>query len=457
MNRQSGVLSPGLCALYVAPTIPAYLLIIPMYIVQGVYAKHYGIALTTLAAIGLISRLLDIISDPLVGHLSDRYHARHGTRLPFMLCGGAGLLVCGYFLFNPPELITPFYFGCWFVGIYTAFTLFEIPHASWPSDYSTDSDVTTQLFSYRVFANYAALVIFYSIPMLPVFETEEINPEKLRLAFAVALLLAIPCFIKVLVTPSLGTTVRVRPVGKKTAKGISSIEKLKIIAKNRVLLLFLSAYVCTIFSIQMWYGLAFIYIDVYLGMGEAFAKIFFLAFVIGLVLTPVWHRIILRFGKKASWVTASILSIASYAYTGTLEPGETTFSQLLLLKTVQSAGLIGMTILAPAWLADIIDYSSWKYRTEKSSGVYFSLKVFSEKLGYAGGPALALMIVGFGGFDATALVQTDLAIASLKFAIVWMPITISLLGLLLMAFNPINHKRHATVAKYLGRRLARGQ
>ena len=47
-------------------------------IVQGIYAKYFGLALTTIAAVVLLVRISDAITDPLIGYLSDRYQDRYG-------------------------------------------------------------------------------------------------------------------------------------------------------------------------------------------------------------------------------------------------------------------------------------------------------------------------------------------------------------------------------------------
>ena len=63
-----------------APSVGMVFLTAPMSIVQGVYAKYFGVPLTTLAGILLLCRLFDAFSDPLMGYFSDRYRARTGTR-----------------------------------------------------------------------------------------------------------------------------------------------------------------------------------------------------------------------------------------------------------------------------------------------------------------------------------------------------------------------------------------
>ena len=112
-------------ARYALPTSTTASLLAPIAIVQGIYAKHYGLSLEGLALIFLCSRMFDAITDPLIGYLSDRYHQKHGTRKPFMLIGGLLFVVSAWFLYVPPESPSLFYFFIWFVVFYLAWTLFE--------------------------------------------------------------------------------------------------------------------------------------------------------------------------------------------------------------------------------------------------------------------------------------------------------------------------------------------
>lgn len=434
---------------YALPIVPVYMMLIPMYIIQGIYAKYYGIALTSLAAIGLVSRLLDAVSDPLVGYWSDRYYVKYGSRKPFIVIGGLGVLVCAYFIYLPPDQVSVLYCAIWFIAIYTAFTVFEIPHVSWPCDLSPDSSNRTRLFSYRVFANYCGLIVFYGIPLLPFFVSSEMTPDTLAFSFYVAALLMVPCLIQALRrVPNGNHRPEMEPLPKaQAAMGIK--QTLHIIVSNTPFLLFLLAFVCSMFGAYMWIGLIFIYVDVHLGMGEQFAKMFFVAFIAALLMTPLWHRIIVRFGNKKAWMVGALLSIGSLILTGMLEVGNTSFAQLITLKIMQTCGLVCMGIVVPSMLSDIVDYSRWKSGSDTHTASYFSIKVFFDKVILAAGPALALAITGWGGFDATAAVNSETAIASLKLAIVWIPLAVSCCSLLFVALSPINQRRHRIITQRL--------
>jgi len=448
-NQQIGILQS---ISYALPVAAVHVLITPMNIIQGIYAKHYGLALTTLASIMLLSRFIDAISDPIIGYLSDRYRVKHGTRKPFIVAGGLAILMSGYFLYVPAGDVTTFYAGFWIITFYIAFTLFEIPHLTWPCDITTDSVDRTKLYSYRVFAGYIGLVLFYGTPLLPLFESNAITPETLEVSYFLVALLTIPLLL---------LAVRKVPDGKPnqdlaTQESLTSRASLRElfrgIRENKPFLLFLCASACGGLSTGMWYGLIYIYVDAYLGMSEQFAQLFLLAFVVGLIVTPVWYRVALYAGKKITWMLAVCLMIFSYVFTGFLEAGEASFIQLLVLKTFQTCGFVCINIVTVAMLSEIVDYGQWKTGREERAS-YFSANVLLGKTCIASGMALGLAMAGWWGFDVSANIHSSESIAGLKLAIAWIPAALAALSQIFIAFSPINEHRHGLVRAKLDARM----
>ena len=198
-NRDSST-TLSLCVTYSAPHITTLWLIAPVAIIQGIYAKYYGLSLTTIAAIVLAARLFDAISDPLIGYYIDRYHRRTGTRKPFMLAGGLCFIVSSYFLYVPSDFgssgiqaeISATYFAFWFICFYLAWTLFEIPHIAWAGELAPTSQDKTKIYSVRSIAGNFGLLLFYTIPLLPFFETRDITPNTLRVSVITASTLMLP-------------------------------------------------------------------------------------------------------------------------------------------------------------------------------------------------------------------------------------------------------------------------
>ena len=439
---------------YATPLVAVSMLVTPMAIIQGIYAKHYGIALSTLALIVLASRIFDAISDPVVGFLSDRYRQKHGTRKPFIVGGTLLLFVAGYFLYIPPDQVSTAYATGWFIAFYAAYTLFQIPHITWPCDISKDSADRARLYSYRVMAYYCGLVLFYCIPLLPIFPTQEITPNTLKIGFFVSAALALPFLFQSM--RSVPTGIPPMPLEKVPLQSRSRLFRslFKEVCNNKPFLIFAAAFLLAGFSSGMWSGLIYIYVDAYLGMGEQFAKMFLAAFVIGIVFAPLWRRLVKQIGKKKVFALSMTMMVASYLFTSTLNPGGVSFTQLLLLKVLNTTAIVGTLTVAPAMLADIVDYAYLKVGIERSA-TYFSIKVFLEKTAIALGAALALGLAGWSGFAVTNTHFTPEAVMGLMMAMVWIPTVFGSLSILFIVLTPINERRHSIIKRRLDARLKR--
>ena len=132
---------------YGGPSVGLVFLVSPMGVIQGIYAKYFGLSLSVIAGVLLLSRIFDAVIDPLIGYASDRYRVRTGTRKPFVLVGSLGLIVCSYFLFVPPDNVTVAYFTFWLMAFYVASTLKQIPLMAWGGEITAEPKQRTALFA----------------------------------------------------------------------------------------------------------------------------------------------------------------------------------------------------------------------------------------------------------------------------------------------------------------------
>jgi len=256
---------------YALPVISVGVLMNLIGVVQGIYAKYFGLALTSIAAVVLVARLFDVVTDLLIGYFSDRQYARTGSRKPFVFFGSILMLVSGYFLFvplTPAQLdasaeVSVAYFLCWLLLFYFAFTILEIPHQSWGAGLASSSEEKNTIFSWRMAASTVGKILYTLIPFLPIFATREFTPETLRWSVYLVAILFIPSlYFSLTIAPDPITT---------HATPKSYRIRWSTLLKNKPLLLFFSAYLFHGTGIGILFGVFFIYIDGYLGMGEHYA------------------------------------------------------------------------------------------------------------------------------------------------------------------------------------------
>lgn len=466
MSNKSSI-SSKVCGAYAAPHMTTVWLIAPIGIVQGIYAKHYGISLTAIAAVLFAARLFDAVTDPLVGYLTDRFHKRFHTRKPIILVGGVLFIISGYFVYVPPAQVSTDYLLIWLLAIYLAWTLFEVPHLAWASELAPSGTDKTKIFCYRHVADYMGVAFFYCIPLLPFFATSEITPVTLKISVIIASIsMLLLLFLSLKTVPDNPDYLQRKP-----SVGFASMGKVNLsrsqqcdlpatriiyqsLIKNRPLAILLAGYVLIGLANGMWFGLIYIFVDAYLGMGNQFSQMFLLAYLIGMMATPGWSKVALTIGKKKAWAIAVALMILSFIYTGTLERGQVEFFDLLFLKVLQTLGFACVGVVVPALLSEIADYCELK-SGQVTSATLFSLYIFSAKASQSVAIALGLAIAGWYGFDVVAEVHSQSSVRGLMMAISWIPIALSCIALFFILWTPIDARRHEIVRHRLDLREVR--
>ena len=451
---------------YALPVIGVMFLVGPMGIVQGIYAKYFGVPLTTIAAVVFIARLFDAATDPAIGYLSDKYRARKGTRKPFVLWGGLLTIVSAYFLFVPVDpdtvdsstRVSDFYFMIFFLAFYFSYTLFEIPHQSWGTELAASANGKNTIFSWRAGGWQIGALCFYLIPLLPFFDNHAFTPETLQWSVLAGGLLLLPALYF-----GLKNTPNNRQFGIETqpkSKNVSIDHTLestsiqfhrKMILNNKPLLFFIYAYFFYAIGCGAFVGLMFIFIDSYLGMGEDYVSATVYGVVVGLVSVLIWRIVMNRYGKIFAWIASKALFAITILLMVGLVPGEASYVNLLIPSLLLGVASIGTTSITPSLLSDIIDYSTWKYKVELT-GTYFSLYTFMNKCFMALGVALGLAIVGWYGFEpANPTYTADIAFG-IRLSMGWIPISLLLISAIFVGLIPINVRRHAIVRRRLDAR-----
>ncbi len=100
-----------------------------------------------------LGALVDAISDPMVGFISDNSRLNGGRRHPFMACAIIPIALLIYGLFCPPQPLSEMGLFLWLIifasGFRLATTFFYISFTALGAELSTDYDERTSISSYR--------------------------------------------------------------------------------------------------------------------------------------------------------------------------------------------------------------------------------------------------------------------------------------------------------------------
>ena len=443
---------------YVLPTIPVSFLLGAVSIIQGIYAKHFGLSLTTIGSILLVARLFDAVTDPAIGYLSDRYYDRNGSRKGFVISGAILFIICSYFLFapngmsnvSPPSPVSSVYFLVWFMFFYLAWTIFEIPHLALGSELSNCAQDKNVMFSVRAIGWSLGTMLFYAVPLLPIFETHEFTP--LSLVYSVF-------FAGALMFPTLYFGMKVLP-DRTDSNFIGNTNKLKRVAKiqvstvlsqlmeNKPFVLIMNAYMFVGTGVGMTLALLFIFADSYLDLGARLPVIYMLVMGLSIFSIGFWYKLADLFGGKVCWSSGVSMALTGILGISLLSPEHTGWLALLLLQTLITCGWMAMDVSVPSLVSNAVDYASLKCRGGYSA-TYFSVYTLLKKVSLALGGAIGLIIAGNYGFDATSISHTKSETYGLHLAISYLPAIMIFISLIFIVMIPLNTRRNKIIQRRL--------
>jgi len=437
-------LSQGLA--YSLPVMVTVFLLYPVQILlAGMYAKYFGLELTTIATIVLAARFFDAVSDPLVGYFSDRSRVKTGSRKPWVVVGCLFLVLSSYYLLVPPKDVSALYFLVWYFAFYLSWTLVDIPHYAWGGEIANSSAEKARIYSLRTMFAFIGSLLFSLIPMLPVFEGAGFTPDTLRWSVIVCGLV---------IVPMLWISVSVAPNGKKIDQTHPAIFKLIVqsVVGNKPLRLLLTAYSFVGLSFGMWIALIYIFVDSYMGFGKQLPLIFVLSTSAGLVAVALVIRLTGVLENKSICSLAALISVVSMFGLSFLSPGENSFLILTVLSCLFYFGNSIFNIMFPAMLSEIVDYGTWKFGADRGA-MYFSVYFFLVKTTVGLGSAFGLWLVAWFGFDATATSHGESEVTGLFLAIAYLPALALCVTLALVLITPLSERRHRAISKRLALRF----
>lgn len=448
---------------YALPVLPIYFLWSPIVILQGVYAKYFGLPLATIAGIILVARLCDAFSDPVVGYLSDRHIEKGGGRKVFVIIGGFLVILSSWFLYVPFESYSPSdstmviaqnkisaeYFLFWLLAFYISYTIFEIPHLAWGSRLGICSRDNNRIFSLRALCVILGSLIFFSVPLAPFFDSTEITPQSLKWSVIVAATLMIPCMILcVLVVPEINMDRSAKTVPS-CKKGYHQLrDNFRSLFSNKPFNLFILSFFFSGAGIGMWSSMLFLFVETYLGFGAMFSPYYAISLIVGGLSIWLWLHLASYLGKRETWCVALFLTIVGMLTTGLLSPAMP--SEILLLSMIfVYVGMTAIIAVAPSLLADIIDYGEWKDGNNHGAK-YYSVYTLVTKANVAVGGAAGFAIAGYYGLNAELKYQSAEAVFGLLVASAWLPVVLVGISVFSVISISISERRHMIICKRIG-------
>ena len=430
---------------YSLPVLPMSMLHAPALVVlPALYAKHTSIGLATIGMILILVRVLDVVTDPIIGFLSDRTNTRVGRRKPWIIIGIIITLPSTYFWMQPHAEAGVLWFFCSYFLVSLGWTLIEVPHTAWLHDISNSYHERTRLSAYRLGAFYLGYLLFMSIPLWPVFSTTEMTPEVTATAAWMVILFApIVIIISVLVVPE--------NVGHKPPPNTANVSSVfNSFFNNKPFQIISTVYLLNQVASGMVGAMYYFFIDAYLGILEKFAHVGIMAAVIGFGSTLIWPTLINKFDKhKTLSICLSSTALTLFAMSF-IRPDPAAFYMLATVFSISALFVAGTQICLISIITDVIDYDEFITGSNKAGNI-FAFSALFQKLGLACGGGVAFIIVSYFGFDPESA-NSSFAMTGFFLTFLALPIVLNLVAVPLAWNFPINRSRHQLIQTRLQRR-----
>ena len=383
--------------LYSLPSIPLAAAQIAVYIaVPAIYSKITAVGIGITGLVIMISRVIDMITDPILGTYLDRMVEKIGWK--FWLLIGFPLISIGIFiLFNPLNSleIISLLLGVIFVTL--GWTFFSIPW--WGIGIAISNSNSNDRF--KVVSFRELLTIPGVILGLFLIHFSNISGE---IFLIISILFLSPLFIKKIPIPNISNV-----------KGTSYFLNIKNLFKNNSNF----KYLClSYFFIGLSNGVTSILFILFVefiigGSPQNFLSIYFISAFMGL---PFVYILASKYNKKRIWTLFIILACICFLPVVFLSNDSTTLFKVICI--ISGFCLSADLIIPSSIQADII-YKEQQQNNNVLVGKIYSVWSFIQKLSLALSAGVCLPLLGYFGFNPSE-VNTQLLPLSIAYGI--MPI-----------------------------------
>ena len=376
-----------------AAGMPIFIFVLPFY------ADDLGLGLSLVGIIFFLGRFTDILTDPVMGLLIDKFPSRWGKHKHWIFLSAPIFMLATFIIFLP-QISSPswIYFFLGLFMLYLAFTLSTITQLSWATNLAPDYDERTKLLTLR---ELMALLGMFSVIAIPAIV--EINDPSLQAkvnAIGIFVLFCIP-----LITMNALWNTPDSTSDSLTEKSENSFKNFKALFSNKMLIRIVTAAVLIAFCMSLNGALYLIWMEVVIELPEYSSRLMLIYYVVSVFGLWIWRYLSLKtskhFAAGISCVYAIIiltLGFIGYWYIRDLS----TFQRLIGVGTfivLYGFSFSGPLPLINAMTADISDKLTVEVG-ENISGTVFSFLTTLTKIGFALAAVVPYLVLElYWGFD----------------------------------------------------------
>jgi GPH family glycoside/pentoside/hexuronide:cation symporter len=390
-----------------------------------------------------LPKLVDCITDPVMGFISDRTVSRWGKRRPYIFIGailsGLSYIAMWQLSADNSELYNFVYFLCWSCIFFIGLTIFSVPYVAMGYEMSDDYHERTRLMAVAQWIGQWAWVIapwFWIVLYDPDwFEsaTEGARTLSIWVGLACMLLAMVPAIFCRSESGSPDTTTPHRnesvvAVAKELLHGIVITLQCKPFQQICIATFFIFNAYNTVA------GFAWFIIVYYMNQGDPslagvwptlFGSVSALCTCFLVIPTINWMA--QHYGKRLTFMVTQSVSILGYfMFWWSFNPSNPYL--MFLPIPIFAFGIGGLFTIMMSMTADICDLDEL-HTGARREGLFGAIYWWMVKFGLAFAGLLSGLILTFIGFDQNTAIQSEGTLAQLRIAFIGVPVSGTLIAL----------------------------
>ena len=428
-------LTQRLLLAYGLPGLPIALLLLPLTVYLPVYyAEDLGLGLAVVGLVLLAARLWDLVTDPLIGLLSDHSPFATGRRRPWILLGTPLVILGAWFLLLPGGPVTWSGLLIWSIVLYTGLTLVVLPYLALGAELSPGYHERTRIAAYREAFVVVGTLVAVSLPLV----AGEARGDALGLLFWIlAAVLPVAALLLLMLVPEPRVT-RPRPQPWR--------QSLRVLGENRPFRRLIIAYLLNGVAGGLPAGLFFLFVDHVLDAPDRAGLLLVVYFAAAVASLPLWLAASRRFEKHRSWIFAIAIACLAFIWVPLLDAGDVAWFLVICLIT---GVCLGADLVLPASMqADVVDLDRLRSGRQRA-GLLFSLWAMATKLALALSIGIAFPLLDLAGFQEGASDQTETTLLALGLLYGLLPVVFKLAAAALVWRFPITLQHHERIRRQI--------
>lgn len=406
------------------------------------YTDIFGLPAAAVGTMMLVTRLIDAVSDPLMGAIADRTKTQFGKFRPYLLWGIIPMVAAGVLTFTVPDVSDSnklIWAYATYIFMMLAYTFINVPYGALLGVITPDSQQRTMLTSFRFIGAFSGgSLVAYMTPELVNYlgqGNEALGWQYTMLFYGlVAALLFVITF--------LSTSERVSPpLEQKTPL----LQDLKDLTQNKPWKVLFVLALIIMMTISLRGSSGTFYFKYYVERPDligSFAMAYMIALAVGAASTPL----LTKFIDKRSLLMLLMACVAGLSLIFYFVPKD----NVVLMFILQI--MIGLTLgpkspLVFSMYADTADFSQWR-TGRRATAMIFSAAAFAQKLGGAFAGAMIGWLLASLGYVANQ-VQSGASQEGIVLLMTLIPAIFAAIAVPIIYFYPLDNNELQNIQEEL--------